>query len=38
MKKIVKFSKFYDNKILKIKKDFYLNNKKKLNSILKINK
>ena len=38
MKKIVKFSKPYDNEIFKIKKDFYENNLSNLKSIIKINK
>jgi len=37
MKKIVKFSKPYDNEIFKIKKDFYENNLSNLKSIIKIN-
>ena len=37
MKKILNFSKPYDSKMFQIKKDFYLNNKKNLQSILKIN-
>ena len=36
MKKIVKFSKSYKN-ILSIKKDFYNNNIRNLNAVLKIN-
>lgn len=37
MKKIINFSKPYDSKMFQIKKDFYINNKKNLQSILKIN-
>ena len=37
MKKIVKFSKRYDNEIFKIKKDFYENNLSNLKSTIKIN-
>ena len=37
MKKIVQFSKSYKN-ILNIKKDFYTNNLKNLNNVIKINK
>jgi 2-polyprenyl-3-methyl-5-hydroxy-6-metoxy-1,4-benzoquinol methylase len=37
MKKIVIYSKSYDSKMFKIKKDFYLNNKKNLQSIININ-
>ena len=37
MKKFVRFSKPYDDKMFKIKKDFYSNNQKNLLSIIKIN-
>ena len=37
MKKKIYFSKSYDAKMLKIKKDFYLKNEQNLNKVLKIN-
>ena len=37
MKKLIRFSKPYDKNVFKIKQNFYFNNKKNLDSILKIN-